>query len=85
MKVTRLPRHYTPTLPVWAPVRGVMGCLRQQIYLWKSGSAAVTRAQTATEILLPYGRGAPPTPPTAPSPNLPNILLGKDEVSEQKW
>lgn len=44
------------TLPVRAPVRGMMGCLRQQIYLLKSSSAAVTRAQTATEILLCYGR-----------------------------
>lgn len=64
-----LPRHYTPTLPVWGPVRGVMGCLRQQIYLSKSGSAAVTPAQTATEILLPYGRGV--TYWISPLPNHP--------------
>lgn len=39
-----------------ASVWGVMGRLCQRIYLLKSSSAAVTRAQTATEILLRYRR-----------------------------
>lgn len=77
-----------------ASVWGVMGRLCQRIYLLKSSSAAVTRAQTATEILLRYGREVsviecPPDShthrkktPHPPSP--PAILVGKNGVPEQK-